>query len=249
MSENVRTFTACICEDDVGSLNYISRHLRSEFASRGYNLKTDAYTTGDGLLEKWTSGDLPYDICFMDIDMPGRSGIEVCRQIRRRHADTPVVFISNKEDLVFQSFEVQPFRFIRKSHFDEELPSLVSAILRRFHELENTGIAVKELHSSRLINIDSRRVIYIEAMGKMCRMVLDGEPDVTFQYNLSDLKTSLAGEGFLHPHRSYLVNFRFIKSIRKDCVLLDNNETLPLSRLRAQEIRGQYLTLCNGGSL
>lgn len=123
--------SAALCEDDRTVRDLLARSLQQEFSMIHIDLKVSAFTTGDELLAV-LAGGTKFDVYFLDIEMPGTDGIEVCRQIHTgipATSNTPdapaapdalVVFISNKEELVFQSFEVQPFRFMRKSHFVEE---------------------------------------------------------------------------------------------------------------------------------
>ena len=70
-----------------------------------------------------------------------------------------------------------------------------------------------------------------------------------FRYKLADFEEILADRGFLQPHRSYLVNYRYIFSIQKDHLLLDNHEKIPLSRKRVDMIKQQFLILSQGENL
>ena len=76
-------------------------------------------------------------VLLADIEMPGTNGIEVCRRLWQNSENPVMIFLSSKESLVFDTFEVQPFRFIRKSFFDASLPRLVQDIQKH---LESVGV-------------------------------------------------------------------------------------------------------------
>ena len=53
--------------------------------------------------------------------MPEVNGFEVASYLKKWNRECCIVFVSNKDDLVFQSLVYHPFFFIRKAHLDEEL--------------------------------------------------------------------------------------------------------------------------------
>ena len=58
---------------------------------------------------------------IIDIDMPEVNGFEAASYLKKWNRECCIVFVSNKDDLVFQSLVYHPFFFIRKAHLDEEL--------------------------------------------------------------------------------------------------------------------------------
>ena len=177
--------------------------------------------------------------------MPGLNGIELCRTLRGRFPESLVIFISNREEMVFQTFEVRPFRFLRKQHFMDELPELASALARELRSREDAEICVQALHSSDMYVWKVNRIICIEALGKSCCVRTDSGED-TLQYRFMDLESLLVPYGFLKPHRSFLVNYRYISRIEKSEILLSNGFRVPLSRAKAEEIRTAFVRLVNG---
>ena len=63
------------------------------------------------------------------------------------------------------------------------------------------------------------------------------------RYRISDLETKLAGHGFIRIHKSYLVNYQYIKSIHPSGIFLMNGKNLPLSRIRLNDIKTTFRRL------
>lgn len=241
----METIYAAICEDEQPILKYIHKNLQKEFLTSQYHIIFDCYLSGEELLNASTKGK-NYQVLFLDIEMPGMNGIELCRKIRLIHPNVLIVFISNREELVFQTFEVRPFSFIRKNHFKEELPILIRNLEQEWNSKTETLISVQEKNSPAVYSFNVNDIIYVEALLKTCKTVTTHSEQI-IRSPLSDFKEKLEPYGFLQPHRSYLVNYRYIFCIKKDSVVLDNNVEIPLSRRRISEIKQQFISLSQEG--
>ncbi len=237
----MRTYYAAICEDQVTSLNFIKENLTMLFEMQHIDIRLDTYTNGNELIDVMNR-KARYDILFLDIEMPHISGMDVARMLRKSNPDIYIVFITNREDQVYESFEVKPFRFLRKSHFSQEVPAMVKALSTELKKLDSLSIPVKELHSGIIYNLNVNKIIYIEVQGRYCH-VITTKDDFEFQYKLKDLIEQLSGQGFLQPHRSFLVNYRFISSLQKDTVLLTTKEEIPLSRGYKNTFQNDFFSL------
>lgn len=90
--------------------------------SDGGGVRVEKFTSGEELLRSHNAQ--PFDAVFTDIDMPYPDGFSLAERI----GDTPIVFVTNHDELVYSSLRFRPFRFVRKSHLDEELPEVLSAL-------------------------------------------------------------------------------------------------------------------------
>lgn len=242
----MRTYHGLICEDQPRELEFIRKELEKMFQERHVPITFACFDKSKKCLEYIENRREVCDVFFVDIEMPGYSGLELCRSLRAADQDSLIIFISNREEMVFQTFEVQPFRFIRKSRFSGEAEHMVDAVIAELEEREGIMLSVKELHSDRVYAWNIHQIFYIESLGKTCRVATENGA-AALQYRLKDFEEKVADWGFLKPHRSYLVNYRKIRMIEKSEIILDNGERIPLSRYQAETIREQYIHLVNGG--
>lgn len=113
-----------VAEDDTNIRNLLSSYL----SINGFDI--DA--VGDGSAALHHLADRRYDLVVLDIMLPGASGLDVCREIRRRRTP-PVLLLTalGAEDDRIEGFEAGADDYMVKPFSPRELVARVEAILRR----------------------------------------------------------------------------------------------------------------------
>ena len=98
-----------IIDDNKKELNTIESALSTLTYGTEYSLLIDSFFS-------FTQLDLEekYNLYILDIDMPDISGFQIARKIYDRYPDATIVFCTNHDDLVFDSFKLDAFYFVRK---------------------------------------------------------------------------------------------------------------------------------------
>ncbi len=241
-------YQAILCEDQIEELNYIANKLEEAFMAHDMDVTFLKYQSGVDLLKDLEENKAlnltDTRLFFLDIEMPQINGIQLCKKIRVDFPDSLVIFISNREEMVFQTFEVSPFRFIRKGHFSEELPALVTAIIRELQERQDAEICIQELHSNNIFTWKAKSIISVEAQGKYC-LIKTAKDISPVQYRFKDIQDLLEPYGFIQAHRSFLANYRFISRIEGNDIIMEDNSRIPISRGKATEVRKAFIKLVN----
>ncbi|MEJ2053724.1 MAG: response regulator transcription factor [Calditrichaceae bacterium] len=136
-----------IVEDETGILNFLRDGLQEE------NFAVDTAEDGDNGLELALVNE--YDIILLDWMIPGISGIEVCRRIRKNDIQTPVIFLTAKDtvkDTVF-GLEAGANDYIKKPFEFEELLARIRVQLRG----KNSESAILS-HKDLKLNLDTHQV-------------------------------------------------------------------------------------------
>ncbi|MCD8142687.1 MAG: LytTR family DNA-binding domain-containing protein, partial [Clostridiales bacterium] len=236
--------TIAVCDDERSIVQYISEAVQVRFQSRHIPVTVDGYQNPQELLGR-LEGNTCYYALLLDIDMPGLNGIELCRRFRAVNKDALVVFVSNKEELVVQAFEVQPFRFVRKRRFQREIDDLIRALVQELERRTDRYLRFSNESDGTVYSVNIRKLVYVEASGKTCLLrSTEGCEEVRVQFQA--LYQHLAEHSFIQTHRSYLVNPYYIYRIDMDTILLDTGETIPLSRRRRDNIKDAYFRWSKG---
>jgi two-component system response regulator RegX3 len=112
--------------------------------SVGYALEQEGFavtlaTDGDDAADKLGDGEIPFDLLILDIMMPGRSGLDLCRDVRGRSA-VPIILLTAKDAEVDKvvGLEVGADDYVTKPFSVRELIGRVRAQLRR-RELDRSS--------------------------------------------------------------------------------------------------------------
>jgi DNA-binding LytR/AlgR family response regulator len=154
-----------------------------------------------------------YDVVFLDINLPGLSGLEATKVIAKLPAAPHVVFVTADDSRAVEAFElaaadyvVKPVSETRLARTFERLRSLRdagSAPARAAATGAPTRVALEDGERTRLVKIPEIR--YVQANGHVVTARLfDG--DLRWKGSLSDAAARLEPLGFLRVHRAFLVN-------------------------------------------
>ena len=136
MIQSVGMTSILIVEDDTDICDFLQELLGDE----GYEVQT----ANDGATALRVAGKSKPDLVLLDLILPKISGETVCRQLKKKFADLPILIISargDKSDIV-RGLELGADDYITKPFVEEELLARIKANLRRIetHE-ENIKVA------------------------------------------------------------------------------------------------------------
>ena len=115
-----------LAEDETAIAGFLKKGLEEE------GFAVDVALNGRTALEMVLSNLNEYDIILLDWMLPGVSGIEICRSIRKENNSIPVIFLTAKDtvdDTVF-GLEAGANDYLKKPFAFEELLARIRVLLR-----------------------------------------------------------------------------------------------------------------------
>ncbi|MHA7270503.1 LytR/AlgR family response regulator transcription factor [Arthrobacter sp. HLT1-20] len=181
------------------------------------------------------------DAVFLDIHMPGLSGLELAQVIGRSSNPPVVVFVTADDDRALEAFELAAVDYLLKPLRTERLTRTVDRVVDLLaHPAaadEVEMITVDQGGVSRLIRLDEVR--FVQAQGDYARLHT-AEASYLIRVPLADLEQRWADAGFIRIHRSYLVCMPFVTALKlgaaKPTVSVAN-DVLPVSRRHVPVLR------------
>lgn len=185
----------------------------------------------------------PVDAIFMDVQMPGLSGLDLARVLSRFTTQPPIVFVTAHEQHAVDAFELNVVDYVLKPVRDERLAEAVRRVVHRIEDREvaptpeDEGIVVELAGVSRLL--PRSEVIWVEAHGDYARLHTATGSHLV-RVPLTTLAEQWRGSGFVRIHRSFLISLSHITEWRMEggrCTVVAGGQELLVSRRHTRALR------------
>ncbi|MEG0409268.1 MAG: response regulator transcription factor [Bacilli bacterium] len=180
---------------------------------------------------------IPADLYVFDIDMPKVTGFELAKKINELSNTASVIFCSQHDDLVFESFRLNFNYFIRKSHLDQDFKY---AIEKLNHQFINQYKYYLYISTEVKRKIPLQQIISIEVSHNCCSFYLENSEVLTQRKSISAIEKELNFSYFVRIHSSYLINIQYIDSLKSNKAILKNGHILPISRSKLKLVNDAY---------
>ena len=173
-----------------------------------------------------------YDIVFMDIRMPDMNGLDAAHRLRQLDPSVILIFLTNLSQYAVRGYEVNALDFIVKpiSYY-----VLVLKLERALHRLENEGggaeitVSVDDV----IVKVRAVDLKYVEVQGHslICHTT---KGDYRSYGSLKKIEEMLGRSDFVRCNACYLVNLKYVTSIRGSTVYL-GDVGLPISHSKRRD--------------
>ena len=180
-----------------------------------------------------------FDIVFLDMDNEYREALNVAETIRKVDRSLKLVFISKESNYVFSAFNYNMFWFLRLDSLKTDVDKMVKCLKK---EMLDTPQTITFFTKNGRVYINQQDIVYIEVMSHDTTVHTK-----TSTYNtnrpLDKLIKDLDPFGFIRIHNAFLVNYRYIASIHKYNVILNDSTELPISKKRKKDVSNRLKIL------
>ncbi len=237
-----------IVDDEKTFIQTYKKEVLRIFSELGFECEINTYTDPAAFQKEVV--EIKYDLIFLDIDMPGISGMEIASELNKSENNAVLIFVSNHSNFVFEAFRYSAYRFIRKDNLLSDTAEAVCSFCNTLKTKEN--YITLDLENKKDVPINLSGVKYFFSIRHDIYFFNDRKTTERLAlrtYTLDDLENMLTKRGFIRIHRTYLLNYLYVYQIRNEKVLLKDKSELPLSRGRYDVVKKMYQKLINEGGV
>lgn len=172
----------------------------------------------------------PVDLVFLDIQMPGISGMDFAKQMS---SATLIIFTTAYAEFAVDSYEIDAIDYLLKPIRPERFKKAVAKALS-YHEIlvsEKDKNQVEQVESNfifiksdrRYFKVDFKDILFIEAL-KDYVIIQTVKQRLVTHLNLKTIYEMLPQTIFLKPNRSYIINKDHIDSFSNNDIFIDKYE-------------------------
>lgn len=231
-----------VCDDDEIVCEAVSNKVKNYFELCGIEVKLELFTSAMILYDSIKKNEKKFDALFLDISMPKLNGVELAEKVKILNKEIDIIFISSREDKVFETFKVLPFGFVRKTNFSNDIINVLKLYIEK-RIMSDTFIAVKSNNNSVIQKVNVNSIVYIESFRYKQFIYLENGDVIECRMTLEDFESKLAKNDITKVYKGYLINLKFVKKIENKGIIMNYNEGvfISISRSKVQEIKTKYL--------
>ena len=232
-----------ICEDNIEELNIINEYIEQWSKNNNIKVKIDKYQSSESFLFEWTDYN-KYDIVFFDIKMKKVSGIELSNLVREKNKVVDIVFVTGMIEYALHGYKVSAMQYLLKPIKQDDIYSCLNKVLERIDSTDESSkfMIIKTPKKSMKLNYDE---IYYFEMFSPNIVIHTIKEEIALRKKISEIEKELKSSSFIRCHRSYIVNLKYVKSISKKTIILENEVNIPLSRNKYKEVNDYFINyLC-----
>lgn len=185
----------------------------------------------------------PVAIAFLDIHMPGLSGIDLARALAGLGRPPAVVFVTADDARAVDAFEVRAIDYLLKPVREGRLRQAIDRVLVPA-ETDTDDEVLPVTVGSTVRFVRRSEVRWVQAQGDYSRLHTEGGAADLVRIPISELDQRWADAGFVRVHRSYLVRAGAISQARLsggEPVVTVGDVELPVSRRLLATVREALL--------
>lgn len=220
-----------ICDDSKREQEQFIKALRGWDPTR----QPECFMTGAALLEA-AKQKPPFDIAFLDIYLPGETGVDIAAELQKVSPETGLVFVTTSQEHAVDAFSLHALHYLVKPVTTE---GIVEAFRRltQLHKRKRPMATFSIGRGSSTVYLDE--IYYLQSMDHAVDIYLTGGRQLRVWGTLTELEQKLM-DCFLKLNRSTIVNMEQIEQMGVDSCILRNGTRLEFTRRDRSSVRAAY---------
>jgi len=231
-----------ICDDDYNWSRKLKRMIEDWSWDEDSDVNISIYTGGTSLIAAMEKKETKADIIFLDINMDNSDdrlmteGFKIAAQIKRTVPDTLIIFNSAHAEFVYESFEYQPFRYIRKEFADPEVYIALKAAVNVLKHTKHIMADINTIDNS--FSVPTSNITYVEVADRRCTVNMVNGETYSIRKSLKEFMNQIKDDKlFIMLHSGCAVNMRHVRKFNDYSVTLNDDTELIFSRANRRFVK------------
>lgn len=237
-----------IIDDENKARRLISTLLSENCPEITLQLEADDLETGVALIKEHQP-----DIVFLDIEMPKHSGLQIVDFFEPNELNFQIIFVTAYNDYAIQAFKLSAVDYILKPVDISELKSAIDKAKKNIesksinNRLDDLKKVFQQLSLNKMVLEVPKGILFVshddiilfEADGMYTKVYMKNNESQLICKPMKHFVDQLEDKPiFYKPHRSFMVNLKYIKELSKKDgfhLIMENNKTIPIAKEKKDE--------------
>ena len=224
-----------ICDDEANQIEYLTDVVTTWAKKNRHAIEIKPYSAAKSLLFDYCE-EKDFDILLLDIEMPGMSGVELAKAVRKENATVQIVFITGYYEYFSDGFDVSALHYLIKPADERKLmPVLDRAVSNLTYRQRSVLLTSPE--GDRKVSLADIEYVESENVHVAVHTVSG-----VYRSRISLAKfAEQLDETFIKVHRSYIVNLKYVKKITRTDITMVSGDLVPISRGMYDEVHAALI--------
>ncbi len=178
------------------------------------------------------------DLIFMDVDMPGITGLEMGELLESMQI--PIVFVTAHSSYAIPAIKLNVFDYLLKPINTEELQRVYAKAKEKVRLNKELSDKIEFKISNRHVIVQRGEVLYVSSEGNYSTVHFLDRPELMITKNMKKMiEDYFNGPDFFRAHRSYLVNLNHVTEYNNHEIVLSGDRTVSLARNNVDELKAK----------
>ena len=191
-----------ILDDEQNFVDDLKFHIERYMATHLINTEITAAVAPEEIINSGAA----FDLAFLDIQMPGASGITVAKELKKHNSRIILFFVTAFEEYQDEAMDLHIFRYFEKP-FDEK--RLYASLDKAMEYLDETYVDIYLEKDGENIKVLVDDIIYIKRENRKLT-VATANGEYTSKDSFEELVAKLPNTFFYLVHKSFLINIHYI---------------------------------------
>ena len=226
-------FQIAMIEDEEHTKQEVERLISREFEKlKVQDITTEIYKTAEEFLEVKKH----YDVVISDIDLPGKSGIDLGRILKAEQKDICLVFLTSYAEFAVDSYVLEAYQYILKQDLEFRLPGVAEQLIEKLQKQKKEFCIIKD--GTEQVKLLYKDILYLyKSKGAKYVNYVTTQGVVRERTSLENALKMLNSRQFLLVERGYAVNIKQICRVSGDTIYLEKGYEVPVSKARLAEVK------------
>jgi DNA-binding LytR/AlgR family response regulator len=167
----------------------------------------------------------PVDLLFLDIQMPGLSGLDFRKSVA---PETMVIFTTAHSEFAVEGFNLEAIDYLLKPFTLARFQQAVARAAKFFALERDAGVPAPHFiflradYNLHKINLDD--VLLVEGLDDYLKVHLAGQKTLVVRMTMKAMLEKLPAAGFVRVHRSYIIPMKRVEQLRSKSVVVAGRE-------------------------
>lgn len=225
-----------LCDDDESFAPSLQEKIAAWFQNNkafDYHISIQTFSSSEHLAS--IVKETPFDMFFLDIEMPGLDGMKLAKQIRDSLPWAIIIFLTSHDEFAPDGYRVQALRYLSKHSIETQLDEALGAAVAVFKTLETGTLDI--LSYGKINRIPYRDILYVRHILRHSFISTISQGTIQDGRGIKELFDVIGNERFLFIDRGTFVNIDHIQRIEDGKVILMNGEGLIISRRMISQVK------------